>query len=105
MKTIKRMLALLLVLSMMTSFLAVGASAAETKKASSKPIVTEETVETPTEEPTKGLGETKAEETAAPTDTPDEIEAPVLGCGATVGMGLLAVLAAAAFALRRRKDD
>ena len=71
--------------------------------------------EPPTEEKTEAPtdAETEAPETEAPTaapeagDTtaaPDETEAPKEGCGSVIGMGAVAILAAAAAAVALKKD-
>ncbi len=63
------------------------------------------TAEDVTEAPTNAPDVTGSDVTAAPTDTPDETEAPKSGCGATVGLGMVALLAVGAVVSLKKKKD
>ena len=71
-----------------------------------------EDTETPTEEdteaPTEALTETEAPteaSTAVPTDAPSDTDAPKSGCGSTLAVGLMAVLATGAVITLKKKED
>ena len=63
---------------------------------------TEEDTEAPTEAPTAAPTEPVTE---APTEAPTETEAPKSGCGSTLAVGLMAVLAMGAVITLKKKED
>ena len=65
---------------------------------------TEENTEAPTETPTETEAPTEAP-TAAPTDAPSDTDAPKSGCGSTLAVGLMAVLATGAVITLKKKED
>ena len=65
---------------------------------------TEEDTEAPTEAPSETEAPTEAP-TAAPTDAPSDTEAPKSGCGSTLAVGLMAVLATGAVITLKKKED
>ena len=65
---------------------------------------TEEDTEAPTEAPSETEAPTEAP-TAAPTDAPSDTDAPKSGCGSTLAVGLMAVLALGAVITLKKKED
>ena len=65
---------------------------------------TEEDTEAPTEAPSETEAPTEAP-TAVPTDAPSDTDAPKSGCGSTLAVGLMAVLATGAVITLKKKEN
>lgn len=82
-----------------------SASGEETAEAPTDAVEeTDEDTAEVTEAPTDGGADTEAPTDAPATDAPQETDAPKEGCGATVAFGAVAVIAAAAAFVARKRD-